>query len=154
MGWPQGQNPLALYLILLHVIPPIPVAIPVVGIGQLFELDNYRLLSFCILMPAAWRLKRSKGTARIRGLTGMDIAVFAFGLVQLFIYVPPDLPDHTILKDSATNVLRRGFLFFVDIYVLYFAVSRYCSSRRALVETMGAFCLASAMMASVAVFEI
>ena len=83
----------------------------------------------------------------------MDIAVLAFGLVQLFIFVPPDLPDHTILKDSATNVLRRGFLFFVDIYVLYFVVSRYCSSRRALVETMGTFCLASAMMASVAVFE-
>src|SRR5262245_10431772 len=56
----QDSNPVALYLLLLHVIPPIPVAIPVIGISQLFDLDNYRLLSFCILVPAALRLRRTK----------------------------------------------------------------------------------------------
>jgi len=54
----RDTNPVAFYLLLLHVIPSIPVEIPVVGINQLFELDNYRLLSFCVLVPAAWRLQR------------------------------------------------------------------------------------------------
>src|SRR6202795_1885218 len=139
----KDVNPLALYLILLHVIPPILVDIPVVGgIKQLFGLDNYRLLSFCVLIPAAWRLRKLRSLNRIRGLTAMDYSILAFGLLQLFHYVPPDLPDHTILQDSATNVLRRGFLFFVDIYVLYFVASRSCSSRRALIDAMSAVCLA------------
>ena len=149
----KDTHPIALYLILLHVIPPLPVEIPVVGINQLFELDNYRLLSFCVIIPAAWRLKRLKNSKRIRGLTAMDLSILAFGLLQLINYVPPDLPDHTILSDSATNVLRRAFLFYVDVYALYFVVSRSCCSRRALVDTLCAFCLVSAVMASVAIFE-
>src|SRR5579864_4322665 len=32
----RDTNPIALYLILLQVIPPIPIDIPVVGIKQLF----------------------------------------------------------------------------------------------------------------------
>jgi hypothetical protein len=149
----KDSNPLALYLILLHVIPPIPVDIPIVGIKQLFALDNYRLLSFCVLIPAAWRLKKLKNSGRIRGLTTMDFSILAFGLLQLLHYVPPDLPDHTIMQDSATNVLRRGFLFFVDIYVVYFVASRTCSSRRAMIDAMSAVCLAGAVMASLAMFE-
>jgi O-antigen ligase len=148
----KDSNPLALYLILLHVIPPIPVDIPTAGIKQLFALDNYRLLSFCVLIPAAWRLGKLKNSNRIRGLTAMDFSILAFGVLQLFQYVPPDLRDHIILQDSATNVLRRGFLFFIDIYVLYFVASRTCS-RRALIDVMSAVCLASAVMASLAMFE-
>jgi hypothetical protein len=149
----KDTNPIALYLILLHVIPPIPIDIPVVGIKHLFTLDNFRLLSFCVIIPAAWRLRKLKNSPRIRGITAMDFSVLAFGLLQLFSYVPPDLPDHTILQDSATNVLRRAFLYFVDIYVLYFVASRSCCNRRTLIDTLAAFCLASAVMASVGIFE-
>lgn len=149
----KDTNPIALYLILLHVIPPIPIEIPVVGIKELFELNNFRLLSFCVLIPAAWRLKRQKDSTRNRGLTAMDLSILAFGLLQLLVYVPPDLPDQAFSQDSATNVLRRGFLYFVDVYVLYFVASRSCCNRRALIDSLAAFCLASAIMASVALFE-
>src|ERR1700722_3937147 len=149
----KDSNPLALYLILLHVIPPIPIDIPVVGIKHLFALDNFRLLSFCVLIPAWWRLRKLKQASQIRGITAMDFSILAFGLLQLFSYVPPDLPDHTILQDSATNVLRRAFLYFVDIYVLYYVASRSCCSRRALIDTLAAFCLVSVVMASVGIFE-
>ena len=74
----RDTNPVALYLILLQVIPPIPVEIPVVGINELFSLDNYRLLSFCVLIPTAWRLRKLKDTARIRGLDAMDFSLLAF----------------------------------------------------------------------------
>jgi hypothetical protein len=149
----KDSNPIALYLMLLHVIPPIPVQVPVVGIGELFELDNYRLLSLCVLIPTAWRLRGAKDPARIQRLEAMDYFLLAFGAVQIALFVPPDLPNHMILQDSITNVLRRTFLFFVDVYALYFAVSRTCTSSRSIIEAQSAFCLASAVMAAIAGYE-
>jgi hypothetical protein len=149
----RDSNPVALYLLLLHVIPPMAIAIPIVGINQLFDLDNYRLLSFCILIPFALQLRRNKDDARIVGLQGMDFLVLGFGLLLVMFFVPPDLPNHVILKDSLTNLVRRALLFLVDVYALYFAVSRGCTSQKRLVDAMAAFCLACAVMAVVATFE-
>src|SRR2546421_645051 len=50
----KDTNPVAFYLLLLHVIPAIGIDIPVVGIKRLFQLDIYRLLSFCVLIPTTW----------------------------------------------------------------------------------------------------
>src|ERR1700678_2221246 len=149
----KDTNPVAFYLLLLQVIPSIPVDIPVIGINALFQLDHYRLLSFCVLIPAAWRLRRSKDTPRIRGLETMDVLLLAFGVLETILFVPPDLPGHVLLHDSATNMVRRAFLFFLDAYVLYFVVSRSCTSRRAIVEAQAAFWLACAVMAALAMFE-
>src|SRR5271156_395142 len=44
----KESNPIALYLLLLHVIPPLSVNIPILGNNGLFPLDNYGLLAFCI----------------------------------------------------------------------------------------------------------
>jgi O-antigen ligase len=63
------------------------------------------------------------------------------------------LPNHTILPDSPTNLLRRAFLYFIDVYVLYYVVSRTCVTRAAISEALAAFCLSSALLAPVAVFE-
>jgi hypothetical protein len=149
----KDSNPVALYLLLLHIVPSLPIAIPTIGINELFDLDSYRLLSFCILIPAALRLRRAQEAGSIVGLQAMDIFLLAFGALHVALYVPPDLPDHVILPDSVTNVLRRGLLFLVDVYVLYFVVSRSCSDRRRLVDAMAAFCLACAIMAAVGTFE-
>jgi hypothetical protein len=149
----KDSNPVALYLFLLQVIPPISVDIPIAGINSLFPLDNYRLLSLCVLIPTALRLRRSNEGFRIHGLTGMDALLLCYGAVQIAFFIPPDLPNHVILPDSLTNGLRRAFLFFIDVYVLYFAVSRFCSSPRAIMEAQAAFCLSSLVMASVACFE-
>ncbi len=149
----KDSNPVAFYLLLIHVIPALPVEIPTVGIERLFPLDNYRLLSFCVLVPTAWRLRRSRGDDRSSKITSMDCLLLAFGFLQILLYVPADLPGHVILPDSATNLLRRAVLFFIDVYVLYYVVSRSCSTRRAIVEAQAAFCLACALMAVQGVFE-
>jgi O-Antigen ligase len=149
----RDSNPVALYLLLLHVIPSLPVAIPVIGINELFDLDNYRLLSFCILIPVALQLRRAGNGTRIAGLRSMDVLLLAFGVLHIALYIPPDLPNHEILRDSLTNVLRRALLFVVDVYALYFAVSRGCSERGKLRDAMATFCLGCAIMAVVAVFE-
>jgi hypothetical protein len=149
----KDTNPVAFYLLLLHVIPQVTVDIPTIGIKELFWVDNYRLLSFCVLIPTAWRLRRSNAAAKNLGMTAMDYLLLAFGMLQILIFVPPDLPSELQLPDSATNMLRRAVLFFVDVYALYYVVSRTCTSRTTIVETMATFCLASAVMALIAVFE-
>lgn len=149
----RDSNPVALYLLLLHVIPSLPISIPVVGINELFDLDNYRLLSLCILIPVALQLRRSKDGSRFAGLRSMDMLLLAFGVLQVVLYIPADLPNHEILPDSMTNALRRAVLFVIDVYALYFVVSRGCSDRSKLRDAMSAFCLGCAVMAALGVFE-
>jgi O-antigen ligase len=149
----RDSNPVALYLLLLQVIPSLPIPIPVVGINELFDLDNYRLLSLCILIPVALHVRRSKDGKRFAGLRSMDLLLLAFGVLQVALYIPADMPNHEILPDSMTNVLRRAVLFVIDVYALYFVVSRDCSDRRKLRDAMAAFCLGCSIMALIAVFE-
>src|SRR4030081_2937190 len=49
----KDSNPSAFYLMLLHVVPMIPIEVPMVGMPYLFLIDNYLLLSFCVMTPAA-----------------------------------------------------------------------------------------------------
>lgn len=149
----KDPNPVALYLLLLQVVPDIPVEIPTIGINELFDLNNYRLLSLCVLVPAAWHVKRSGPAADRAGFTSMDFLLLAFGILQILIYVPANIRNQITLPDSSTNILRRAFLFFLDVYVLYYVVSRTCRSRRAIADAMATFCLVSIVMALVGVFE-
>jgi len=149
----RDSNPVALYLILLHVVPPISIEIPVAMVHALFDLDNYRLLSLFILIPTALKLRKNDDPARVRGLSAADVLLLGFGLLQVALFVPPDLPNHVILADSFTNILRRAFLFLIDVYLLFYVVSRSCSTRRAMVEAQAAFLLSSAIIAALSFFE-
>ncbi len=137
----QGFNPVALYLVLLHVIPPVSVPIPFPGINTLFDINNYRVLSLCILVPTIWRLGTVTAAREVRRLQGMDVLLLAYGVLQTVLYVRPDMPTAFLLNDSVTNQLRRLFLFMIDIYALYYAVSRSCSSKTKIVDAMAAFCM-------------
>lgn len=153
-GQRRDANPVAFYLALLQVIPPINIDIPMIGINQLFSIDIFRLLSLCVLIPTAWRYRRGKEKVQEPSAFGVpDLLLIAYGVLVTTLYVPPDLPNHLILPDSPTNLLRRAFLFFIDVYVLYYVVSRTCATRAAITEALAAFCLSSALLAPVAVFE-
>jgi O-antigen ligase len=149
----KDKNPIALYLLMLHVIPSIPLDIPVPGVSAFFDLDIYRLLSLCILIPTALQLRGLRDAHRIHGITLMDALIIAYGALQIVLFVPPDLPNHEVIQDTFTNDLRRSFLFFIDVYVPYYAVSRSCSSRDSILGAQAAFCLSCALMAALAVFE-
>jgi O-antigen ligase len=149
----KDKNPIALYLLMLHVIPSIPLNIPVPGLSAFFDLDIYRLLSICILVPTAWRVRKSDDPSRLHGVTSMDAVLLAYGALQIVLFVPPDLPNHVIMQDTFTNDMRRSFLFFVDVYIIFYAVSRSCTSRASIVDAQVAFCLSCALMAALAVFE-
>lgn len=149
----KDSNPIAAYLLLMHVVPPVSLDLPTIGTSQLFSVDNYRLLSFCVLIPVALRVRRSMDRDRTVRSRSMDLLLVAFLIVQCASFVPPDLPNHVILQDSATNLVRRAFLDFVDVFVLYYATSRSCNDQRKIVDALAAFCLSSGIMAVVATFE-
>jgi hypothetical protein len=149
----RDSNPVALYLFLLHVVTPVGVMIPIIGNNGLFALDNYKLLAFCVLLPTAMRYRRSRVTP-IQGRFGsMDFLLLAYGVLEVALYTCPDLPYHSYIPDSPSNALRRGFLFLLDDYLLYYTISRTCESRQNIVEAAATFCLASIAMASIAIFE-
>jgi O-antigen ligase len=149
----KDSNPVALYLVLLQVIPPVSVPIPFPGTTFLFEITNYRLLSLCILVPMVLRIRKDTAAGEMRALQGMDLWLLGFGLLQTLLFIRPDIPSAFLLHDSPTNLLRRLFLFLLDIYVLYYAVSRTCTNKAKIVDAMAAFCVVCCVMALEAVFE-
>jgi O-antigen ligase len=149
----RDKNPVALFLMLMNVIPPIAVSIPPILVNEIFPLTIFRLLSFCVLIPAALRIRKSKEAGRIKGLKLMDAALLGFGALTLLLYVPPDFGPNIILPNSLTNDIRTAFLYIVDIYVLYYVASRSCTDQRKLREVLAVFCLACCLLAVIAIFE-
>jgi O-antigen ligase len=149
----KDSNPSALYLMLLQVIPPIDVPVPMVGMPYLFMINNYLLLSFCVMTPAALRIIRSKDKARSQGFELMDLCLLAYGFLTAILYVHSEAPDGGIYPGSFTESLRRGFVFFFSIYIPYYSMSRASSNRRVLVDSMATFCLNCALLSAIAVFE-
>lgn len=149
----KDSNPIALYLLLLLVIPRIDVPIPPILVNEFFDLNHFRVLSLCVLAPLAWRAWSGRRNAPAGGLRALDLLILAFGVLQTALFIRPDLPHHAILEDSLTNMVRRAVLFFVDVYLVYYAISRCCTSRRKLEECMAAFTLACLVLAPLALFE-
>jgi hypothetical protein len=153
-GARSDSNPVGLYLLLLQLIPSTPIELPGFGsINRFFDMDLYRLLAFFVLIPAALRLRRSDGSRPPYGLEAMDLVLLLYGLLLIIFYARPDVRNEHYLQDSMTNAMRRGWLFFFDVYLLYWTVSRWCASQRALVDSMAAFALSTCVIAALAVFE-
>lgn len=149
----RDTNPGAVYLLLLQVIPSLSFPVPMVGLSRLFDLDNYLLLSFFVMIPAALRLRRSKDRAGIRGLEWMDIFLLAYGLLSAILYLHGELTRGVVNRETVTDDARRAFVFYVGVYIPYFVISRSASSHRLLLEDMASFSLACSLMAALAIFE-
>jgi hypothetical protein len=141
----RDPNAAALTLLLLHVIPPIDVELPSVIVNRLFELTNYRLLALLVLLPAAWKLAAAtSGQPKPGWLRAADACVLGFGALQLVLLVP---------YEAFTNTMRRGFLYAIDIGLVYYVFSRGLRDARRFDEAAAALCLGVAVMAPIAVFE-
>lgn len=141
----KDPNPLALYILVSCVVPPnIEFDIPVVGINALFPMSYLRVLSFAVLLPIAWRLLGAKAMKNHGRFSAVEWFILAYAVLHLALWAP---------YESATHIMRRGFLYFIDIVILYFVAIRACSSRKALVEVLAMFCLLCTVLASIAVFE-
>lgn len=148
----KDSNPSALYMMLLQVIPPVSVSVPMIGMTYLFNINNYLLLSFCVMTPVALRLFRSERSQAAR-LGGLDYCLLAFGLLNSILYIHAETPDGGLYPGSLTESLRRGFLFAFGVFVPYYAISRSVRTRKLLLDTMATYCLNCSVLAVIAVFE-
>jgi hypothetical protein len=141
----RDSSPAALYGLLFYLIPPtVHLPIPVVGINQLFDLDNTRILSFALMIPAALRIAASRDGRGSPGLALVDVLVLAFAGIQLLLFTP---------YESFTNTMRRASLLSIDSLVVYYVASRTCTRPRALADTMATMCLIGVIYAALAVIE-
>ena len=140
----RDSNPAALYLLAYAIIPPIKIYLPVVGINQLFALDQARILSLVVLLPLAYRLFAANEGGIARKLTPLDWLLVAYTLLQLAVVSP---------YESFTNTMRRGFLFSIDTLVVYYVFSRAMVNRRVLVDALAVFVLVGGVYATIGIFE-
>lgn len=138
----RDRNPLSLYVLLLFVIPNVSVAIPVVGIGALIDVNHARLMSMAILLPAVIR-QRSTNVAKDR-FTAIDWLLLLYCGLQIVVLVP---------YESPTSTLRRSLLVFLDYFIVFYAFSRLARTRQSLREVVASVCLLAGVLAPLAMVE-
>lgn len=136
----KDPNPVAIYLLLAHIIPPYQMEIPVVGINALFDLTNYRLLALTVFVPWLFR----NGASREKGITIMGVFLLMYGAIKLIPMIPYETP---------TSTVRRALLFFLDTAILYYATVRSTDSKEKIVDTMATFAIVCALLAAHSSFE-
>ena len=140
----KENNPIALYALLLHVIPPVNVELPAIIVNRLFDLNNFRILALAVLIPKAWQLMHAKDKSAFGNHKKIDQFMWAYFFLQLILQMP---------YEDLTNTFRRGLLLVLDSLVVFYVVSRTCNSRQTIGEVVATFCLGFALMVPVAVFE-
>lgn len=138
----KDTNPMALYALLLFVIPPLEIELPTGGFVNLFAIGQAKLLSLFVLLPLALKLMhRNDGPMSGRAV---DLWILAFAALQILLLIP---------YEALTNTARRLVVFFIETLLVYYAFSRGVRSVAAMRDLMAAVCLSAALMASIAAFE-
>ncbi len=149
----KDSNPSALYLFLLHVVPPVATPIPLPGGAKLLDVSNQILLSLCVIVPAIGRLRRSKKDRDIRRLQRMDWCLLAYGILTSILYIHLLAPDGTFYPFTFANVLRRTLTFLIAVFAPYFLISRTSRNRPFILDSLAAFALPCVVMAVIGIFE-
>jgi len=140
----RDSNPAALYLMFYAVIPPVIIDLPAIGINHLFTLSEARLLALVLLLPLAARIFSINGDGRARRWTSVDVMLVSYLLLQVVLTMP---------YESITNTIRRGFLFGLDILLVYYVFSRVITTRASLTDAMAVLALIGAILAAIGTFE-
>jgi len=140
----RETNPMALYMMLLLVAPPLWVRVPGFGVVNfIVELSHSRLLALGILLPAALQLHRNHALPRL-GSTAVDRLLLAF-------------VGYTVLmqfrETSVTDTLRALVNSLMDVVLLYYVASRTLVDRRAMREVLASCVMAGMALSLIAAFE-
>ncbi len=140
----REKNPPALYFFVLFVIPEIIYPLPGLGlVNSLFDLTNARLLALAVLLPAFLALQKQSDTLPITR-TGSDKALIAYLLLTALLY---------FREDSFTNVIRRDFYLFIDVFLPYFVISRSLKDLQSFRDALLSLVVALMVLAILAIFE-
>jgi O-antigen ligase len=153
VGGRKDSNPSALYLFLLHAVPPVATPIPLPGGAKLIDVSNQILLSLCVIVPAIGRLRRSKKDRDIRRLQRVDWCFLAYGVLTSILYIHLQAPDGSFYPSTFSDALRRMLTFLIAVFAPYFLIGRTTRDRPLILDSLAAFALPCVVMAVIGVFE-
>ena len=140
----KEQNPIALFVMLMHVVPPFSVPLPSFVVNSLFDIDNFRIFELSILLPVAWRLVTAKNKNSYGNHKSIDVFILSYFALQIVVLMP---------YEDVTNTVRRAFLMLTDAIILVYVASRTCNDKKKLAEVLATFCLIATIFSSIALFE-
>lgn len=140
----RERNPLALFFLLLFLIPPVPAQIPGFGlINYFFALDHIRLLALFVLLPLFFTL-RKRADVLAFGRIWPDKLLAAYLVLTALLYL-----RGTTLTDS----LRQTLYLFIDVFLPYYVASRAPKAVSDFKDALLGFVLAAMLMALIGLFE-
>ena len=140
----REHNPLALFFILLFLIPPASAEISGLGlINYLFALDHVRLLALLVLLPAFFMLRKQANTLPFGRAWPDKLLILHLGLSALLY----------LRETTLTDTLRQMFYLFTDVFLPYYVASRALKQLGEFKDAMLAFALAAMLLALIGVFE-
>lgn len=151
----KDSNPVALFVFLMLVIPPVSRDLPGFGIvAYIIPIDNLRLLSILILLPIGIRLMQRTAEMRlvaspVTGRGGYLLAADTLLVMYLALQVLTAFPHQ-----SVTATIRMTVELALFTFLPYFVVSRSCDTREKMVETMAAFALSTLLLVPLAIYEV
>lgn len=140
----RERNPVALFFLLLFLVPPASAQIPGFGVINYFiDLNYVRLLVLCVLLPAFLSLRRQADTVSF-GRTWPD-KLLAANLV---------LTSLLLLRETTvTDTLRQTFYLFTDVFLPYYVASRALKNISDFKHALLAFVLAAMVLSIIGMFE-
>lgn len=140
----QEHAPLALFFLLLFVMPPATMQIPGFGlINYLIEFDHTRLLALAILLPAFFVLRRQPGVPRF-GRPWPDRLLLAYLLLVALLH---------LRETTLTDTFRQTLYLFIDVFLPYYVASRGLRQLQDFRDALLAFTLAAMVLALIGLFE-
>ncbi|NIE74742.1 O-antigen ligase family protein [Pantoea sp. Ap-967] len=140
----REHNVMALFFMLVFAIPPAMVQIPGFGvINYLIEVNHIRILTLCVLLPAALALSKQGDTVRL-GRTGPDKWLLGGVVLMTLLY---------LRETTLTDTLRQAVSLYIDVVLPYYVASRALKTVQDFKAALLAFVIAAFLLSIIAMAE-
>jgi O-antigen ligase len=140
----RERNPVALFFLLLFLIPPATAEIPGFGlVNYFFALNHIRLLALCVLLPAFLALRKRADTVSF-GRTWPDKLLAAYLLLTSLLF---------LRETTVTDTLRQMLYLFLEVFLPYYVASRALKNLSDFKDALFGFVLAAMVLSLIGLFE-
>jgi O-antigen ligase len=140
----RERNPVALFFLLLFLIPPATAEIPGFGlINYFFALNHIRVLALCVLLPAFLVLRKRADTVPF-GRTWPDKLLAAYLLLTSLLF---------LRETTVTDTLRQMLYMFIEVFLPYYVASRALRNLSDFKDALFGYVLAAMVLSLIGLFE-
>ena len=140
----RERNPVALFFLLLFLIPPATAEIPGFGlVNYFFALNHIRVLALCVLLPAFLVLRKRADTIPF-GRTWPDKLLAAYLLLTSLLF---------LRETTVTDTLRQMLYLFIEVFLPYYVASRALRNLSDFKDALFGFVLAAMVLSLIGLFE-